>query len=168
MKTLKYSYFALVFGILTFFSSCGSDDDSSPANLSLEGRIWTQISESITNCTDETKNRSASFVCTAMECYTFFAEDGIFTFRDTEAGILETRTGAYTISGNEITIVDTSTSTVTVTGSGTGSGTATITTTTAYTIVIVGDTLTLSFADADVLSFLDLDGCLLKAVYKAL
>ena len=148
MKTLKYSYFALVFGILTFFSSCGSDDDSSPANLSLEGRVWTLISDSATNCADETNNRSESGVCTAMECHTLFAEDGIITFSNTEGGILETITDTYTISGNELTIVDS----IPV----------------AFTIVIVGDTLTLTFADADLLSFVDLDGCLIKTVYKAL
>ena len=161
MKALKYSYFALVFGILTFFSSCGSDDDSSPANLSLEGRVWTLISGSTTNCTDETNNRSESYVCTAMECNTFFAEDGIFTFSDTEGGILETETSIYTISGNEIkiTIVITTTTgnPVTVT---------TTTTTVTYTIVIVGDTLTLSLVDGDDLSILDLEGCSQKLVYK--
>lgn len=128
--------------MLTFFSSCGDDDDGS-TNLSFEGRLWTLTSYSATNCTDTDDNESGVLVCTALVCSTIFAEDGTFTFNFTEGGMLEIDMSTYTIDRNILII--------------TGNGI----TFPPITLTIVGDTLTWVVTDP-------FDGCLTTTVYKAL
>lgn len=142
MKIIKYLTSAvLVFGILTFLSSCGDDD--SPTNLSFEGRLWTLTSYSVTSCTDIDDNENGVLACTALVCSTIFAEAGTFTFNFTQGGVLETDISTYTIDGNILSLKD---------------GSVTLP---PITFTIAGNTLTMVLTDP-------FDACLTTTVYKAL
>lgn len=100
MKTLKLCLSALLlFSVLAYLTSCKDDDNSTPG-VSLEGTLWTEISNVSTGCDDPNENENETSTCTATDCSTVMLSGGILTSKDIQGGVTETTTGTYTILGN--------------------------------------------------------------------
>jgi hypothetical protein len=88
--------------VVILLSSCNGDD-SKPTHPIVG--TWKLVSDSAAGCDDPLDNYEDTYTCTSSECITItFKRNGKFIVKEIDDGDVDTETGTYSISGNEITI----------------------------------------------------------------
>jgi hypothetical protein len=87
--------------LLAALAGCDGEDETPP---SIVGE-WTLVSEAATGCRDPLDNYSENIPCTATDCTRVtFTADGRLTITLIQAGVTETESGTYTITGDRLTM----------------------------------------------------------------
>ncbi len=88
--------------VVLFLVACEKEEEISGPSIV---NPWMFDSSSLKNYDDSALNIEESSLCTDTNCFKyFFAEDGTFTYEIKISGIIDTQTGTYTVSGDNLTI----------------------------------------------------------------
>jgi hypothetical protein len=135
---MKYSL--LLISLAVIFSNC-KEETAEVEAVSIVGS-WKLDSQTWEKCTSSDDNFKESNLCTASTCFTYaFTVDGLFTYEIKISNIIDTKTGTYSISGDQLTICITGCSI-------------------PVTFTRSGNTLTLTYLDSTT-------GCSVTRIYKS-